>query len=410
MKCLFLLSNSPLAQNYTGAAARYLQAFLALTQLGVEVHVLRFLSEDNRQRIIAFEQAQPRSQVAHYGLAQSWRDVDYTWLPRFQRKLEGIWRGLFRPVEYQFPETKLLLASLLTSVDSLKPDFILAEMTVAGALVTVSGMDLPWIYGHHDWIYRDKMIRRALRVKRVTLGNRFSDYVARRAEIAVARNSTTAIAASQIEGEEMERLGVQNVHVIPTTYESVPSPSADYIPQQPIRIVHFGNLKTTANAVGLCAYLEKVVPMLPENWGLHIVGAADEADPALLDKLDQVGATLVGYVADLGTVLRPFDIAIIPYEHNTGVRTKLPLLFNYAQVVVATEAAVAGSLEARPGENCFVLPSLEHFPDILRQLASEPMLRNQIGLEAKRTFERTFTLEAQLPKYERVLSYIAGCG
>jgi hypothetical protein len=112
----------------------------------------------------------------------------------------------------------------------------------------------------------------------------------------------------------------------------------------------------------------------------------------------------------LGTVLRPFDIAIIPYEHNTGVRTKLPLLFNYAQVVVATEAAVAGSLEARPGENCFVLPSLEHFPDILRQLASEPMLRNQIGLEAKRTFERTFTLEAQLPKYERVLSYIAGCG
>jgi len=70
-------------------------------------------------------------------------------------------------------------------------------------------------------------------------------------------------------------------------------------------------------------------------------------------------------------------------------------------VVVAHEQAVAGIQYLRPGENCFVLPDLRAFPDLLIRLANDRDLRRRIGLAAKATFERELTLEAQLPQYQQ---------
>jgi glycosyltransferase involved in cell wall biosynthesis len=104
--------------------------------------------------------------------------------------------------------------------------------------------------------------------------------------------------------------------------------------------------------------------------------------------------------------MNPFDIVIIPYEHDTGMRTKLPLFFNYAQVVVATEASVAGSPEIKPGENCIILPGLEGFPEALIKLSQDAGLREKIGQHARETFESEFVLENQLPIYKQLISHM----
>ena len=401
MKCLYIFANAPLSESFHGAASRYTQAFKALIQLNIEVHVVRLLASHRKEQILGFEQAQPASCLAHYDLAQSWRDIEYQSLPAYRSKGEGVLKGLFRPLHFAFPEIEPLRAVLLQTIGAIQPDFIVAQMYPAGALVAATQHNVPWVFGHHDWVYRDSSLGLASLGRRKSLGARFRYWVKRNAEIAVARKSEVVIAASITEGRELQKLGVKQVYVIPATYESVPVPSADTSPQSPLRIVHFGQLTTRANAIGLNDYLTQVVPILPKNWEFYVIGAYEGAESSLIDRLKEAGTILLGRIDDLTTAFRPFDVSVIPFQHNTGERTKVAQLFNHSQVVVAHEQAVAGIQYIRPGENCFVLPDLKAFPGLLTRLADDQALRRRIGLAAKATFERELTLEAQLPQFQQ---------
>lgn len=406
MKCLYIFANAPLSENYHGAASRYTQAFKALIQSNSEVHVMRLLATHRREQVLDFEQAQPTARLAHYSLARSWRDIEYQSRSAYRSKGEGLLKGLVHPVRFAFPEIESLRAPLLQAIETIQPDFIMAQMYPAGALVTVTRHNVPWVFGHHDWIYRDDSLRLASLGRWNLLGIRFKYWVKRNAEIAIARKSGVVIAASSTEGRELERLGVRRVYVIPATYESIPAPPADISPQDPLRIIHFGQLTTPANAMGLHDYLTQVTPTLPENWEFHVIGSFDGAESGLVGKLKKAGAVLLGRVDDLATVFRPFDVAIIPFQHNLGERTKVAQLFNYSQVVVAHEQAVAGIQHVQPGENCFVLPDLGAFSDVLKRLADDHDLRRCVGLAAKATFERELTLEVQLPRYQQAFAAV----
>jgi len=401
VKCLYIFANAPLSENYHGGANRYTQAFKALIQSGIEVHVMRLLASYRKEQILRFEQTQTTTCLALYNLARSWRDIEYQSLPAYRSKAEGILKGLARPIHFVFPEIELLHAPLLQVIETVRPDFIMAQMYPAGALVATIQCNVPWVFGHHDWVYRYNDLRLARGWGRRSLGARFKRWVKRRAEVAVACKSAVVIAASVTESHELQKLGAKEIFVIPATYESVPTPSENVSPQDPLRIVHFGQLTTTSNAVGLRDYLIQVAPALPKNWEFHVIGSFEGADPILIEELKRSGAKLLGRIDDLTTVLRPFDVAIIPFQHNLGERTKVAQLFNHSQVVVAHKQAVAGIQYVQPAENCFVLPNLRAFPDLLMRLANDRDLRRHIGLAAKATFERELTLEAQLPKYRQ---------
>jgi len=329
MKCLYIFANAPLSENYHGAASRYTQAFKALIQLNSEVHVMRLLASHRKEQILDFERTQPASRLAHYGLARSWRDIEYQGRSAYRSKGEGILKGLVRPVRFAFPEIEPLRAPLLQAVETIQPDFIMAQMYPAGALVATTQHGVPWVFGHHDWIYRDGILRLAAPGGRKPLGPRFKYWVKRNAEIAVARRSSVVIAASITEGRELQKLGVKQVYVIPATYESVPAPSTDTVPQEPLRTVHFGQLTTQANALGLHDYLTQVVSALPKDWEFHVIGSYDGAESSLIGRLKEAGAILLGRVDDLTTAFRPFDVSVIPFQHNRGERTKVAQLFNH---------------------------------------------------------------------------------
>lgn len=411
MRCLFVFPNAALSPNFSGGASRHLQAFLALTELGIEVHVVRLLAESVQNRVLSLEQQEVEFQAVLRDKAQSWQDVIISRSRPFKNSVEAVTRLFFQPYVYQFPELESLRSVLQIAINTFCPDFIWAEWVLCAALVSMCGARLPWVYGHTDWLFRIRNVKQKHSGHRASMWRRLETLAMYRVETDLVRQCNVVVSGSHSEAADLLRYGARAAYVIPTTYESLPPPSPAAQAATPVRITHLGSLGTSANKMGLLSYLEKVHPRLVQyervrKTGLRVlvIGETDRANNSLIEKLSQENLEIVGHVLDLRDILRPFDVSIIPYEHNTGTRTKLSLLFNHAQVVVATAASVAGSSEVHHRENCLVLPSLDDFADALIELIEAPALRVQIGRAAKATFDREFTLQSQLPKFGQVLS------
>jgi glycosyltransferase involved in cell wall biosynthesis len=159
---------------------------------------------------------------------------------------------------------------------------------------------------------------------------------------------------------------------------------------------------TTANRLGLERFFEVSWPTLSKTCELWVVGETRQSSASLARSLAQVNCT--GHVKDLSTVLRPFDLHIIPWEQNTGQRTRMVMAFNHAQVVVAVKAAVAGFPEAVDHQNCRLVDSLDQMAAVLLELLDNQAERQRLGRNAKETFEKHFTRRALLPRYDSVIS------
>jgi glycosyltransferase involved in cell wall biosynthesis len=159
---------------------------------------------------------------------------------------------------------------------------------------------------------------------------------------------------------------------------------------------------TTANRVGLERFFEVAWPQLAKSCELWVVGDTSEASPALLESL--AGVSCTGFVKDLGSVLRPFDLHIIPWEQNTGQRTRMVQAFNHAQAVVAVRASVAGFPEAIDGRNCRLVERLDQMAGAVEELIDNAAERERLGRAARETFEKCFTRRSLLPRYEAVIS------
>lgn len=405
--CLFLFQDAPLSHNYSGGASRYLNSYLGLVHLGIEVHVWRMLAKEAHEEVYNFEKLEARQQAEIRQLAKSWQDVFYSQPLQKIDLLQTIKKSLLNPIEASFYAFTSLWKALNQTIEQLKPGFIWAEHAQSAALVQKSGTKIPYVFAHHDWYYKIAYMRRQLSDRPYYLSQRFSNFALERAERQLARRASVVISGSKTEAVELKLAGAKNVFVIPTTYPPA-SIDLDRKEDHPFRIVHLGSLSTTANYHGLMAYLDRAHLLLEEaldhQLQLVIVGDTSGAKPALLDRLQRHRAILTGHQTNLSEVLTPFDIAIIPYGKDTGTRTKLSLLLNYAQVVVANRAAVAGSEEIQHDYNCMVLPSVEDFPQAILELAHSPEKRERLGRAARKTFEESFTLEAQLPKFKEVVA------
>lgn len=416
MKCLFAFPDAPLSENYSGAAVRYLASFLALTKLGVEVNVWRPLEESLSWEVLELDKAD-LSQFHSKDLAKIWKDAPYQrsvpegFSVSFSliNHLAAFLSPLLQPEKYFFPSLSSLVPSFLELIRQTEPDFIWAETAFVACLVRQVHPRLPWVYQHHDWAYKIQWLRHTARRAQKQLSFRLSNAALRRLEQNIARASHCVLTGSASEAAEICQAGQPNVFVIPTTYQPVDLP-LDALPAQPVRIVHLGSLRTTANYLGLKAYLQtvhpRVVALLAEQkipFEFVLVGDSEDAKPELLELLHRNQATLLGFQSDLGSILRPFDIAIIPYSENTGTRTKLPLLMNYAQVVLATESAVAGTPEIRGCSGCIITKDLEGFVEPLLLLARQANLRQIMGQEARIFFNSHFTIDSQLACYQAVV-------
>ncbi len=392
MKILFLMPASPLGDNISGAASRYLQDLKALASFGHEIHVARI---DQRKRYVGLTGDAPEVDA----LAKSFERVEIADDPKRSKVIEaGL--GALDPFAAAYPGAGLIGREVRRLIARHKPDLIWVEHTDIAAGMTAIDCTGRWIFSQTDILSRVRAIRLSAGGHRLTMWERASLDALRRAETRIFQFAPVIVTGSLTDAARIRAMGGRDVRTIPMFYE-VDAPAQLEVCAAP-KIIHLGSLETTANRLGLEAYLTKVHPHLPGSQ-LHIIGSTKALKAPLTELLQQDGVQVIGYVDDLRTAMRVGDISVLPYEHDTGYRTKLPLLMRYGQAIVTTRAAVAGSLIDGLESACVIVDRVEDFPHALLHVLTDVRERERLSKAAMAFFERHFTREAVIEMYRGLI-------
>ena len=389
MRCLYIVAHDPISPNYVGgASAMYYDQLLALSELGHEIHLWHFASGEAGERFSRFVDGEPAVWETVKKRCQSIQ------LSSCRNGETLLGRGLARLRSWLPPGLPVSRWSLYRELQQLikriNPDVIWAQH-FEPAMLAAQQTRVPVVYVHHDWLYRIKALRnhRAINPRQKAVEER------------LVRSVSAVVSGSKPECKEISLAGGRNVHYIPVSFDLVPLDLERGGDKSP-RLVHLGGMGTTANREGLLAFFERVWPALKTSGvEFEVIGDTAGASSGLQEHLRTVKCS--GFIKDLTTVLRPFDIHVIPWEHTTGQRTRLPVAFNHAQVVVATRAAVACYPEARDRENCRLVDRLEDMISVIPELMADHGERSRLGRAARATFEKQFTRTSLLPRYDEVL-------
>lgn len=391
-RILYIAPDWPLSPNFRGgASAIYHEQFASLHALGHELHLWHFATE--RKRALFDEFVAGDAAVWSRVQSQS-AGVTITTLPRRPSLADRLHHAIVNRLsaDRYWPHLHDAAAALQRLLTAIEPDLIWAQHLQA-AIVATSQTAVPVVYAHHDWLYRVKALRNEER----------ENARLRRLEERVARQATAVTSGNASECRQLQALGARHVACIPVAYEPAPV-NLDPLPDD-VRLVHLGGLATTATRVGLERFFGRVWPALgDERLPFYCIGDVTAAGPRLRSQL--ADAITPGYVPDLTAVLRPFDIHVIPWEHNTGQRTRLPVAFNFAQVVVAVRAGVAGFPEAIDGDNCRLVDTIDDLAPAIKALLADPGERQRLGRAARHTFEQSFTRRALLPRYKALVTAV----
>lgn len=406
MRCLFVMEDHPITPDAPGGGPVLMHSRLELlANSNVEIALVILCNPHHSFGFSEYVKSQPEMWnkvqswcISHHVMQLSYMSV--------KSRLKRLLLALNNPTAYLFRTVnEKTIAAFREVIAEVKPDVIWVENLNPAVLAWRSTKTIPVIYSHHDWIWR--IIKLDQGQKANTWHSKFRFWLLERTEKSLIRQVAGCVTASATEAAEVSNLNSKHVAYFPTAYVPTDLSKAE-TPAPPARIVHLGGMATVANRIGLERFLDVAWPGIcgslgtsPELW---IVGSLTNAPDSLLGKLKQPGLISTGFVQDLSSVLRPFDIHIIPWEHNTGTRTRIPLILNYAQVVVSTRAAAACLPELVDGENCVLVDDLGRMGDEVVALLFDEPRRKRIGEAGRKTFLRHFTQEAIQPRFSRFIN------
>lgn len=305
---------------------------------------------------------------------------------------------LFRKKRFEqesliFPVVNMLNVLVLQDlIEELKPDIIWAEhlesLLLAGHLKNFEGK---LIYSHHDFLWKLILIRR----KR--LKDFFQSFLFHKIQKrAVQQFGQYVVGGASNEMQEIKEINPNSATLyLPTLYPSVLFPENSNL-HFPLRIVHLGSPKATANHIGIKNLFHKVIPKLQNNidFECHLIGTVNNCDQQQHQVLNDFNVIYEGFVPNLKSTLRPFDIHILPYDKATGSRTRYAVAMNHAQVLIAHEAAVEGIENLVHNENCIIANSFDGIVEAIIQLYHNPAERIRIGRNAKIWHDETHQVQA----------------
>jgi len=330
----------------------------------------------------------------------------YNRIVRKSTYFEQVWDLLLNPDKFLY--RTILQSELIRKLNQIAKDkqvsLIWAEHLLPATLAQTVSSEFPVVYGHHDWRWRIKSYRH-----KPTLRNRLYGWASRRHEQNLVKKVRGVVSGSWSEVCEIKSLGAKNVGYFPTTYPPVNLPNSAKVTEPP-RIVHLGGMQTTATQVGLKRFLEICWPRIKraiKNPSLWVIGSLEGASDDLLQKLSSdPHIHCTGYVKNLNDVLRPYDIHIIPWEYNTGTRTRIPVALNFKQVVVSTINAAACLKELESGNNCFLVNNLEEMAEKIIALWDDQQTRVKVGEQGRQTFLENFTIDSQRNRFEEFIKQV----
>lgn len=408
-RCLFVVWDGPIGPNVRGGgAAVHFSHLELLAHAGWAVTVVTVAKDASQNRSMGFEQQDPGDWTMVRDWCESCYTIPFGRVTRASAPVRHLLTALRDPLSYVYGlEAAEATDAFRRIVDRVQPDIIWAEDLAPALLAVRTVSDRPVIYAHHDWEWRIGKLRSEAGARGWRRKLRW--WLQRRAEQSLTRRVAACVCGSATEAAEVRALGLQHVHYLPTTYAPLPPP--DTAPSGgTARIVHLGGMRTTANRLGLQRFLDVAWPVLldavvtpPELW---VIGDLEGAPDRLLGGLQRVGAVCTGFVPNLRALLRPGDLHIVPWEHNTGTRARVPLVMNHGQVIVATSAGVDCLPELQSGINCVLVDGLASMGHVLAQLLDDPARRAEIARAGHATFLKHFTREAVQPRFDDFMDRI----
>lgn len=401
-KILFLVNNTKISPNANGGASVYYSHLELLHKAGYSVHIMLVDWETSDTAEIApIQDSENLHEVtSYYEQAHHFKVCN----PEVSFGFNRIKNALFFPgrFEYFFVNEENAI-SLKNYCERFQIDLIWAEWRWAAILAQSSKLKTPIIYAHHDWEYKLGQ----LRTQDKSLAKKLHRAQKKRVELGIISCVSACVSGSYTETQEIKGLGSKKALYLPLTYHEVAISKG---PNTTPSIVHLGGMGTTANRIGLERFLkvcwDDIKQELP-NVQLKVIGSLKHGSEYLLHTIENDSQiTSLGFVEDLNEVLLPYDIHIIPWEHNTGTRTRIPLIFNYNQVLVATKAAAACYPEVIHDENSSLADHLGGMTKNIVDLYSNQEKRIFIGDNARMTFKKHFVSEQQVEKLKTFINSI----
>jgi len=389
---LVIVNTGKIAQNQNGGASVYYSHLELLSKAGFKIELLTVSWDDNTPfNKDDYNEIEPFINALHHYTIKSVKP---------KKDLKRLYNAVFNPATFEyFFLNNSNKTFLKTFVANNHIDLIWAEWRWAGIWVRWADLDVPVIYAHHDWEYKLALLR-----SKPNLSKRFHTFQKKRIEKQLVKGVTACVSGSFTETGEIIEISSKPALYLPTTYSEV---QTKLKPRSKPAIVHLGGMGTTANRLGLERFLEVCWPQIKsdiQDIRLIVIGGLERAQPTLKDKLKDPNITCLGFVSQLDEVLYPHDIHIIPWEYNTGTRTRIPLVFNYNQVLVATAASAACYPELEHQKNCILCPDLSDMSKQITDLYKDQNKILKLARQGKQTFKNSFTSESQTAKLKEFLN------
>lgn len=382
----------------SGGDAVQVSHLTLLTDLKYQIKILVLNVEDQSLKTPIL-----RKTIKHFSFNGELMEVDELSLFFSSNKnlssLQKIGRVLKNPTQYYYLFINTLNISLLTDyLIEQEFDFIWAQWFYAGLLSSFLNIEKPILYVHHDWQYKLMPFKKEKGVKTSIL-----TYFKKKIEQEMSTKFDGVISVSSTDKSYFVNKGVNTLY-LPTTYNQQATGNT---PKEKPSIVHLGNLNTTANRVGLYNFLlhswdniKKEIPSIK----LEIIGVLPRNDDKLISMLvDDKSIIVHSFVEDLKSVLFPYDIHIIPWDKNTGTRTRIPLIFSNKQCLIAMRNGVENCLEIN-NNNAILCSSWKDFSDKIVELYNNNELRERVGETSYEDFFKNFTHKSQRETLELFLA------
>ena len=408
MKILFVSDEAPLSGNFNGAASyKFSHARLLLAHYPDADFTILTLHTGNYPDIRSGEtpsQDELDKCCPGRNISRQWLDLTQQPASRRERQ-RNLVLPAFARLAYFYPLVSTRNVQRLGEmIQQAAPDLIWTEQLVENYLVLRTNPTAPVVYSQTDFIWKIRKLRQPGFNLKKTLFNQLF----RHAERALIRRNRYSVSGSLSEIKEVKAWQpAMHTAFLPTAYDSqaVPPRPGPFVP----RLVHLGTLRATANRVGLLRFLKVCWPALQRQLPdiqLHVIGSLDASNlEEVKSCLDQPGIHTHGYVEDLTGLLLPYDIHIIPYEFNTGTRTRLSLALNFNQVLVGTRNACMGIAGLVDGQNCILVDNLEEMTAAITRIMRKETAYEWIADQGKALFGKEFTFEGQR---ERMAAFLEG--
>lgn len=392
MNVLFLVNNTKISPNANGGASVYFSHLQILMKLNYNVHVLMVDFSDRPTAEISSNVNPAYIQE----IGEFYNEINHFQVAQIHPKgvFDRVKTVISAPEKFEYffvnSQNEKILKSYISTHNI---NLVWAEWRWTAILAHYSNLNVPIIYAHHDWEFKLRKLKSSL-----SFLEKFHLKQKKRVELELVKNVSACVSASFTEMEEIKAYGNQNALYIPLTYQEVQLTKSNL---KTPTIVHLGGMGTTANRIGLERFLEvcwnDLKQQLP-NVRLKVIGNLKYASDSLKKRLNDPQIKCLGFVEDLKDELKTYDIHIIPWEYNTGTRTRIPLVFNYAQVLVCTKAAASCYPEVIHDENSILSDDLQHMTTQLLDLYKNEEKRIFIGNNARKTFQNYFTVDRQVAK------------